>query len=221
MFYKSTVMKYFCLAKVSLKKFQQITRAKYSMKLNALKIFIVSILTIFLFSSPAFSQDKNEPNIADIIITTSKTHLLLFCAIKNSFTDEMVQGVRNGLPVTFDFYIELEKINSNWLNKTLTELKLQHTLTYDPLREEFQITLPEKGNKIETTPSIEKAMEYMSELNGIKVIERDKLIPDAPYALHVKAKMAEKKLPLNMHYIIPFISLWDFETDWRVIEFRY
>ena len=166
-------------------------------------------------------QEANEPNIADIIITTSKTHLLLFCAIKNSYTDEMIEGVRNGLPVTFDFYIELEKVNNNWPDTKIVELTVQHTLKYDPLREEYQVLLPEKGNKTETTSSIDKAMEYMSELNGLKVIERKKLEPDAPYALHVKAKMAEKTLPLNMHYIIPFISLWDFETDWRIIEFRY
>jgi len=191
------------------------------MKSFLLKIVILSFLFMLFLPAYGFCQEKSEPNIADIIITTSKTHLLLFCAIKNSYTEEMIKGVRNGLPITFDFYIELEKINNNWPDTTLTEETIQHTLKYDPLREEYQVTLPEKGNKMETTPSIEKAMEYMSELNGVKIIEREKLVPDAPYALHVKAKMAEKTLPLNMHYIIPFISLWDFETDWRVIEFRY
>ena len=61
----------------------------------------------------------------------------------------------------------------------------------------------------------------MVELNGIKIIPRNTMEPDAPYAIHVKAKLAEKILPLYMHYIIPFVSLWDFETDWRTIEFRY
>lgn len=169
----------------------------------------------------SIAQEEGKANIADIIITTSKTHLLLFCAIKNSFTPEMIEGARNGIPITFDFFIQLEKINNNWPDTTLTEIQIQHTLHYDPLRELYKINLPEKGNKTVTTPSIEKAMEYLSELNGVKVIEHKKLIPDAPYALQVKAKMAEKTLPLNMHYIIPFISLWDFETDWRTIEFRF
>lgn len=191
------------------------------MKSSTVKICILSFCLLLLTPSLVFSQEEEKPNIADIIITTSKTHLLLFCGIKNSYTKEMIEGVRNGLPITFDFYIELEKVNNNWPDTEIVEMKIQHTLKYDPLREEYQVLLPEKGNKTETTPSIEKAMEFMSELNGVKVIERDKLEPDAPYALHVKAKMAEKTLPLNMHYIIPFISLWDFETDWRIIEFRY
>jgi hypothetical protein len=185
------------------------------------KTICLHLFLLFFLVFPAAAQEDTEANISDIIITTSKSHLLLFCAIKNSFKPEMIEGVRNGIPITFDFSVELEKVNNNWPDSTLTEQTIRHTLTYDPLREEYRVILPEKGNNIVTTPSIDKAMELMAELNGLKVIERDKLIPDAPYALHVKAKMAEKTLPLNMHYIIPFISLWDFETEWRVIEFRY
>lgn len=191
------------------------------MKSILLRILFLPVLLLLFTPAPGTAQEDTKANIADIIITTSKTHLLLFCAIKNSFTPAMAEGVRNGIPITFDFYIELEKVNNNWPDTTLAEQTVRHTLNYDPLREEYRVLLPEKGNKTVTTQSIDKAMEYMSELNGLKIIERDQLIPDSPYAVHVKAKMAEKTLPLNMHYIIPFISLWDFETDWRVIEFRY
>ena len=37
----------------------------------------------------------------------------------------------------------------------------------------------------------------------------------------IKATLAETTLPLGIHYILPFTSLWDFETDWRTVEFRY
>ena len=184
-------------------------------------IFPLPVLFVLFFPPPVMAEEEVEANIADIIITTSKTHLLLFCTIKNSFTSEMVEGVRNGIPILFDFSIELEKVNNNWLDTTLMETTIQHTLTYDLLKEEYQITLQERDNKTVTTESIDKAMELMAEINGIKIIERNKLTPDTPYALHIKAKLAEKTLPMNMHYIIPFISLWNFETDWRTIEFRY
>lgn len=184
-------------------------------------IFPLPVLFVLFFPPPVMAEEEVEANIADIIITTSKTHLLLFCTIKNSFTNEMVEGVRNGIPILFDFSIELEKVNNNWLDTTLMETTIQHTLTYDLLKEEYQITLQERDNKTVTTESIDKAMELMAEINGIKIIERNKLTPDTPYALHIKAKLAEKTLPMNMHYIIPFISLWNFETDWRTIEFRY
>jgi hypothetical protein len=179
------------------------------------------VLTFLLPASAWAKEKEKKPNIADILITSSQTDLLLFCTIKNSFMEEMVEGVHNGIPITFTFLIKLEKIIKNWPDSTLVELSIQHTLTYDPIKQKYTISLSERNARPVVTDSIEKAMEVMSELTGIKIIRLEELEPDKPYALHVKAVLAEKTLPLNMHYIVPFISLWNFETDWRTIEFTY
>jgi len=171
--------------------------------------------------SPSFAEESQEPHIADILVTTSQTHLLLFCSIKNSFTPTMIDGIHNGIPVSFTFLVEQEHVKKKWFNKTMTKISIQHTLIYDSLKEQYEIHRSERTQNPILTDSLEKAKEIMVELSGIKIINRDKMKPDAPYAIHVKAKLAEKTLPLYMHYIIPFISLWDFETDWRTIEFRY
>ncbi|NOX80131.1 MAG: DUF4390 domain-containing protein [Deltaproteobacteria bacterium] len=179
------------------------------------------LLPVFVRPFPVSAGGRPEANISDIIITTSETNLLFFCTVKNSFTPEMIKGIRNGIPITFTFLIELDKVINDWPDTTLTELTIHHTLTYDTLKQEYHVQLSERNNHLVTTNSLDKAKAIMAELSGIKIIPRDKLIPDAPYALHVKAKLAKKKLPFNIHYLIPFISLWDFETDWRTIEFRY
>lgn len=175
---------------------------------------------LLLQASPGRAEETG-PNISDISITTSQAHLLLYCSIKNGFTEEMMTGVKNGIPVTFTFLIELEKAVKNWPDSTLTEMTIEHTLTYDPLNEQYQVTLPERSNGAVVTESLDKAMAAMTELSGIKIISLKELEPDAPYALHVHATLAEKTLPLNMHYLVPFISLWDFATETRTIEFRY
>lgn len=183
---------------------------------------ILFSLAVLLTQSPGATLANGlEPNITDIIITTSESHLLLYSSVKNCSDEEMLTGVRNGIPMTFTFWITLEQIKKNWPDATLINHTLTHTLTYDSLKEEYTIELSERDQQKITAESPEKAMEIMAELSGIKVIERKKLIPDSPYALHIKVKLAEKTLPLNMHYIVPFISLWDIETDWRTIEFRY
>ena len=140
--------------------------------------------------------------------------------VKNCFTEEMLEGVRNGIPLTFRFTIELEKIRSKWFDVTMVEETINHTLSYDAIKETYQVDFSEK-NKPEVTKSQEKAKQLMAELSGLKVIARKELIPDAPYALQIKATLVENTLPLGMHYILPFTSLWNFETDWRTIEFRY
>ena len=185
------------------------------------RLFCFSLVGLFLLQAQVRAEDAPGPNIADIFITTSQSHLLLFCAIKNGFTPEMIEGVQNGIPVTFSFDIELDKSINFWLDSTLAKVTVLHTLTYDAVKQQYQITLPELGGKTVVTESLDKAKAAMAELKGIQVINRAALEPDAPYALHVHATLAEKKLPLNMHNVVPFISLWDFETETQTLEFRY
>ena len=180
----------------------------------------VLFLILLIFCSPTLAAKNNEPTIEDIIITTSNTDLLLFATVKNCFTDEMLTGVRNGIPLTFSFQLQLDQIRSNWFDVTLVEKTITHTMTYNAIKEEYSIVFSEKNN-LELTRSEDKARQLMAELSGLEVINRGTLIPDASYSIRIKATMDENTLPLGMHYIIPFTSLWNFETDWRTIEFRY
>ncbi len=188
---------------------------------RSLLLFPAVALLFILLPFSGHSEDNKEANVGDIIITTSDSHLLLFAAVKNGFTDEMMEGVRHGIPVIFTFLVELEQVKNNWPDELLAEYSILHTLSWDTLKEKYVISFSEKKTEAISTESAQKALELMAELSGFKIFQRKKLYSDARYLLNIKATLAEKTLPLNMHYIIPFISLWDLETDWRTIEFKY
>ena len=181
---------------------------------------VLLLLLVLALPIPASSRQDRTPTISDIIITTSASDLLLFATVKNAFTPEMEKGVKNGIPISFSFQIELDKVRDFWPDSTLVEKEIIHRLTYDSLKEEYSVELGEK-QRTETTRSLARAKQLMAELNGLRVIARKKLVPDASYILRIKATLVKTTLPLGMHYVLPFTSLWDFETDWKSIEFRY
>jgi len=39
--------------------------------------------------------------------------------------------------------------------------------------------------------------------------------------LGAKAELNKLTLPFHLHYVLFFVSLWDFETDWYTIDFVY
>jgi hypothetical protein len=41
------------------------------------------------------------------------------------------------------------------------------------------------------------------------------------YQVRAKAKLSKLTLPFYLHYVLFFVSLWDFETDWYTIDFIY
>jgi hypothetical protein len=101
------------------------------------------------------------------------------------------------------------------------ESVVTHTLSFDPKTQEYRVAFSGPQGKVTTTKDIEQAKKLLAELNGVKVITLSQLIPGAPYAIHFKVILKKGALPLGMHNILPFSSIWNFETDRRTIEFRY
>ena len=161
------------------------------------------------------------PHFTDIIVTTSDTHLLLFGELRNSLTNEMIDGLHSGIPVQFSFFVELEIIVKNWFNKRLNQIEFSHALRYDTLKQLYIVETGESSKKVHTTASLDEAISLLNEINGLKIVELVELEPDQTYRLRIKADLYKKTLPLSIHRIIPFVSWWDLDTDWYTVEFIY
>jgi hypothetical protein len=191
------------------------------MKLLNIKIILLYGLILFSCPSLLFAVNDQNPEIKDIIVTTSDNDLLLFAAVKNCFTQEMVDGIHSGIPIVFTYHLKLVKTSNTWLDTSLVESSVTHTMTFDSGKKEYRIAFSNQDGKSTTTSNLDQAKQLMAELNGIKVIALSQLVHAAPYAIHFKVTLKKGSLPLGMHRVVPFSSLWDFETDWRTIEFRY
>lgn len=169
----------------------------------------------------ADSPPSDKPYLTDIIVTTSDTHLLFFGELRNSLTNEMIDGLHSGIPIHFSFFVELEKIKSSWLDEELTSIEFSHTLRYDTLKQNYAIETDELSKKSHTVSTLEEATTLLNEINGLKIVTLQELQPDQTYRLRVKADLYKKTLPLRLHSVIPFVSWWDLKTDWHAIEFIY
>lgn len=191
--------------------------------MKRLPLFPVLLCLLVLVTPPCVAEAAKgpTPEIKDIIVTTSDVDLLLFATVKNGVTQEMLDDARAGTPIVFTFLLELVKTSDHWLDTSLVESEVTHTLSFDPEKKQYRIAFSNQPDKVVTTSNIEQAQQLLAELNGVKVIALSRLIPDAPYAIHFKVVLKRGSLPLGMHNILPFSSLWNFETDRRTIEFRY
>ncbi len=186
-------------------------------------LIITAVLLAICGGTTTFSASPqlSGPHFTDIIVTTSETDLLLFGELRNSLNEDMIEGLHNGIPVHFSFFVELEKHRANWFDEQLVSLEFTHTLTYDTLKEIYVVDTEESARRRRTAPSLEEAALIVNEINGLKIIELDRLVPDSKYSLRIKADLHKKTLPLSLHTIIPFIGWWDVKTDWFTIEFMY
>ena len=184
---------------------------------KALLVFFACLL--LFFSSPVILRAQ-KAIIKDIIVTNSDSHLLLYLSIKDCFTTEMENGINKGIPATFTYYVDLYKKRNKWFDQKMASLSFNRSISYDNLKEEYLVDYSDRDKKT-ISSSLDEAKALMAEINGLQVISLADLEQNSTYRIRVKAKLAKKTLPLYFHYLIPITSLWDFETDWHFLEFKY
>jgi hypothetical protein len=182
------------------------------------KLFVAVLLLLLVLATTLTAK---QAQIADIIVTNNQDSLLVYFYTKGCFTPEMNKAIMSGIPTTFTFFLELYKPRNFWPNKKLVASKLNHTIKYDSLREEFQVTLSERGNQTFILKDFAKAQEMMADVSNVQVIPLKQMERNNQYQLRIKAELNKVTLPLYLHYVLFFISLWDFETDWYIVEFIY
>ena len=179
----------------------------------------VFFLVIFLpFQNHAYAQDATLNNI---IVNNTRDDLLLFLEVEGAFREKLEKAILSGVPTTFSFFVTLHRDRSFWLDEKIADISVAHTIKYNNLKKEFVITRSWEPGKTSVTQSFEEAQKLMSEIKSIHIISLDKLTKGSHYQIKTKAELSKLTLPLSLHYILFFVSLWDFETDWYTIDFTY
>jgi hypothetical protein len=180
-----------------------------------LSLFLCLLLNLL----PARTLYAQEASITDFTVSNSDSQLLLYLTVTDCFTEDMESAIHNGIPATFTFYVDIYRKRSNWPDKTIKKHEFDHIVEYDSLKKEYKIQRNEK-NDSKLATSLDEAKLLMSEINGFNILSIEEIDPDSSYIVNVKAKLARKTLPLYFHYLIPFTSLWDFETDWHKLTLQ-
>ena len=183
-------------------------------------IFLPFLLLCLLWSSPSPLRAA-EATLSDIIVTNTQEDLLVFFDIQGCFTREMEEAILNGIPATFTIIIRLYKTRTLWFDGSISSLKLEHTIKYDSLKNEFRVSRSEDNHNELVFKEFDKAKKAMAEISNIEVVPLKELQRKSKYQLRVKAELEKVRLPLYLHYVLFFVTLWDFETDWYTVDFTY
>jgi len=181
--------------------------------------FVFSVWVTLVIPITTFAD--NTASLANIKLANTRDDLLTYFEVKNAFTDKINQAVQNGIPTTFSFYVALYKTNDGFFDKEIADVQIKSTVKYNSLKEEFSIFRPWKDEKPVVTKSFNEAKSWMKQVDNLRVIPLKNLIKGDKYQIRIKAELDKVTLPLSLHYVLFFVSFWDFETDWYVINFTY
>lgn len=180
---------------------------------------IVLIHISAMTAKPAFGENQTNPVVDKVIITSNPDTSQVSFEIKNAFTKEIEEGIKSGIPATFTFFIELYRKRGFWFDETLANMTFKHTLKYDTLKEEYEITLEEQPQNTLRVKDIGQAKKIMAGGDNVAVKTASEFKKGEEYQLRIKATLDPVSLPFPLNYMLFFVSFWNYETGWYEKEF--
>ena len=173
---------------------------------------------IFCVQNLAFAQNATLTNI---IVTNTRDDLLVYLNVEGAFTEKMKKAISSGVSTTFSFYLSFYRVRNIWFDNNIEDIKVTNTIKYNNLKEEYIIERSWEKSGPQVTKSFDEAQKLMSEIDSLKIVPLKQLEKGAHYQLRAKAELSKVTLPFYLHYVLFFVSLWDFETDWYTVDFIY
>ena len=181
-------------------------------------LLIISSLIVVQWTVSTWAENAY---LSDIILTNNQGYLQVHFTVEECFTAELNEAIEKGIEVTFTFFVKLNEKRGLWLDKKIADIEFRHSIKYDNLKEIYEVRLFERSNEIITVKDFAEAKRLMSDVVALRITSIDRLSDGDDYQLKVMAELDKIRLPFNLHYVLFFLSLWDFETGWHAIDFRY
>ena len=185
-----------------------------------MKKAITGLLIIFLLQI-ASAAPAQQASLSDIVVTNTRDHLLVYFTVNGCFTPDMNAAIDSGIETTFTFFVKLYEKRSLLWDKKLADITLRHTVKFDNLKGTYEIKLSGENGKTVTVNNFEQAKKLMAEVVALKVVPMSQMKKGLHYQVQMMAQLDKIKLPFYLHHVLFFLSLWDFETDWYAVDFRY
>lgn len=179
----------------------------------------ILLCILFLLSQGIAWAEKAKIN--NMIVTNTRDDLLFYASVRDAFNDKMIEAVKNGVPATFTFYIEVSQLRGMWFDKEIADIEVTHTIKHNSIKEEYSVFLSWEGDDPAVFKSFEAARQYMTKISAMPLCKMDRLEKDAKYQIRIKAELDKLTLPFYLHYVLFFVTFWDVETDWHKINFTY
>ncbi|MBI5183133.1 MAG: DUF4390 domain-containing protein [Nitrospinae bacterium] len=175
------------------------------------QIIPLLLITIVL-STPCYGKIS----IDNISITNMSKEIRISATLHNGFTENIVEAIESGVPVTFTYYLELCRKVPMWFDNKVSMRTIKRSLQYDTLKKEYEFTyLDDKESSPKIIKGFDEIKELITRLDDVSLGSSKMLNPNNKYYVRIRANMKSKRPWFPFNYILFFFSFFDFDTSWE------
>src|SRR5271170_6320592 len=162
-------------------------------------------------------EGRFEVRSADLQLTEGVYHLNAHLDLPVS--DAMRRGLTEGVPLAVELHLDIERVRQLLPNSRVAELTQRYHLQYNAVSARYVLRNDNSGQQ-ESLGSIEEAIEHLSEVHSLPVLDKALITPDRRYEANVRAKLDFGSVPFTLRFLMFWVSDWHRETDWYAWTFQ-
>jgi hypothetical protein len=134
-------------------------------------------------------------------------------------SDAVRRGLAEGVPLTLALDIDIERVRQLLPNSRVAELTQRYHLQYNAVSAHYVLRNDNSGQQ-ESFGSVDEAIEHLSEVHNLPVLDKALIARDRRYEANVRGKMDFGTVPFTLRMLMFWVSDWHRESDWYAWTFQ-
>ncbi len=180
----------------------------------------VALLLAALLMQPLHAdglEGRFEVRSADLELEEGVYHMNARLALPLS--DAVRRGLTEGVPLNLELNIEIERVRQLLPNSKIAELTQRYHLEYNAVSARYTLRNVNSGQQ-ESLATVDAALEQLSDISDLPVLDRALIANDRRYEANVRAKLDYGTVPFTLRLVMFWVSDWHRESDWYTWTFQ-
>ncbi|HEX4152885.1 MAG TPA: DUF4390 domain-containing protein [Steroidobacteraceae bacterium] len=175
---------------------------------------LVAAFALCIPASPAHADGLDgrfDVRSADLELRDGVYHLNV--RLDLPISEAVRRGLSEGVPLTLEIDLDVERVRQLLPNSRVAELTQRYHLQYNAVSGHYVLRNDNSGQQ-ESFATVDAALESLSEVRGLPVLDKALLSSDRRYEASVRAKVDYGTVPFTLRVLMFWVSEWHRESDW-------
>ena len=156
-------------------------------------------------------EGRFEVRSADLQLKDGVYHLNAHVDLPVS--DAVRRGLAEGVPLTVELDLNIERVRQLLPNSKVADLTQRYHLQYNAVSARYVLRNDNSGQQ-ESLSTVDAAIEQLSEVRGLPVLDKALIAADRRYEANVRAKVDYGSVPFSLRVVMFWVNDWHRESDW-------
>jgi hypothetical protein len=156
-------------------------------------------------------EGRFEIRSADLDLHDGVYHLN--ARIELPVSEAVRRGLAEGVPLSLEVDLDIERVRQLLPNARVAELTQRYHLQYNAVSARYILRNDNSGQQ-ESLGTVDGALDVLSEVHGIPVLDKALVTSDRRYEANVRAKIDYGSVPFTLRVLMFWVNEWHRESDW-------